>query len=507
VQRLWGSIMRSSGRASDNGQANSPAPAIRRAFLSRPPPVSSHPGSRARHLATMALLAFVALSAAAAKSSAEAKRVTLGVESLSVLSIEGLRARKYGAVLHRESELKPYAPDRAATSRSYVVSYVSDGLREYARLDVPLSPMPSSGFPVAVFLHGWVGERDAPRLDFTFDHSEYGRLINRFTSAGFVVLAPGFRGHGSVGGRVADGLEFLSTWDNGSYISPAFYAIDVLNLLDGIPSIEAQPGERWGLPRGKRIRIDRHHIGVIGHSQGGDVALMVAAVCGVGTPLHLPVTAASIWSGTFADRLVQRAVYHPMETTRDAYLSGDGSWTSISTGRDGQINADFIFGFPGDWGAHESAFPEFDDDETRSQRTVALAIEERTAEMYQTLSRQVSDLRGVTYRMSRDATGRTVVVDDQRVVDALRRVGAFRTPEWLTVPLALHHSDRDFYSWSAWNSDLCQRVNDAGGNCVAREYIGNTHALGVSTARWFSPLGSQPGFDAAVRDDIALFLR
>jgi hypothetical protein len=53
----------------------------------------------------------------------------------------------------------------------FSVSFRYDGLRQYARVDVPLGAMPADGYPVVVFLHGWVGEQAAPAMDFTFAHS------------------------------------------------------------------------------------------------------------------------------------------------------------------------------------------------------------------------------------------------------------------------------------------------------------------------------------------------
>ena len=62
------------------------------------------------------------------------------IGSLEELSIDGLRNRSYGSSLTVESRLLP-------GSNAYMVSFRSDGLREYARIDLPTGPVPPAGFP------------------------------------------------------------------------------------------------------------------------------------------------------------------------------------------------------------------------------------------------------------------------------------------------------------------------------------------------------------------------
>jgi hypothetical protein len=78
--------------------------------------------------------------------------------------------------------------------------------------------------------------------------------------------------------------------------------------------------------------------------------------------------------------------------------------------------------------------------------------------------------------------------------------------EYLSEPISLQHSDRDFYSFPEWNADLCARVNLAGGTCYDFEYPENTHSLGVSEHRWFSSADAVAGFSTAIQRDIALFM-
>ncbi len=82
-----------------------------------------------------------------------------------------------------------------------MASYHSDGLRLYTRVDIPTSAMPSEGYPVLIFAHGWVGVDKAPSYNFSYPaDSYYGDIIDYFVDAGFVVIFPGYRGHGTVDG-------------------------------------------------------------------------------------------------------------------------------------------------------------------------------------------------------------------------------------------------------------------------------------------------------------------
>lgn len=417
--------------------------------------------------------------------------------TLESLSVEALRARNYGSSLHLEAPLGAHA---------YLVSFESDGLREYARVDFPAAPMPAAGYPVVLFLHGWMGMKAAPTLDFYVKGpSIYGRMIRRLAAGGFVVITPGYRGHGSVRGVPADGIEFLAAWDNGSYVSPAFYAIDVLNLLEGVRSIEAVDWPDLPDQTDRRVAVDTQRINVIGHSQGGDVALIVLAAAGPGSGRKITLAAGSIWSGTFVTPAIQLSVYGPMETSPQAFLAGNRRWNASPVGADGTINRNFVFAYPPDW--IETPDPRYWtwQRKTWSNATVAAALTQKLDEMYNAFNEGVDDLRHSTYHLENSPDGRVSIVHDPRVAAALARLGAFDAERALTEHIALHHSDRDFYSWSAWNADLCGRINRMGGDCADFEYPRNTHSLEVSQHRWFSGAGGRAGFDLALRRDIELF--
>ncbi|MCP4398867.1 MAG: hypothetical protein GY801_16405 [bacterium] len=73
----------------------------------------------------------------------------------------------------------------------------------------------------------------------------------------------------------AEGLEYIEAYDNGSYLSPMLYAIDILNLLEGVASL----GEiDWDVWRASGVKADTSRIFLTSHSQGGDAAATAMAV-------------------------------------------------------------------------------------------------------------------------------------------------------------------------------------------------------------------------------------
>jgi len=121
---------------------------------------------------------------------------------------------------------------------------------------------------------------------------------------GFIVLTPGLRGHGTVNKRAADGIEYLSVWDNGSYINPIYYGIDVLNLLDSVDSLDMIDWTQISSNISK-VKVNTRNINIFGHSQGGDVVLTALAVSGEGSKVRLPLNAGAIWAGCFLPRMEQ----------------------------------------------------------------------------------------------------------------------------------------------------------------------------------------------------------
>lgn len=407
------------------------------------------------------------------------------ITSLAELSIQSLRDRRYGSQIRIEEQITSLGHE------SFLTSYESDGLRVYARFDVPPSPMPARGYPVVLFVHGWVGVDDAPSLDFYYgDDNNYGKMINAYVEAGFAVLTPGWRGHGTVNGVPADGIEFMQAWDNGSYLSPAFYAVDALNLLDSLSSVSD---------------LDLNRINLVAHSQGGDVALIALAVAGEDSKVRNKIHAASIWSGNIPSRFTQLETFWPMQSSPEAFMSGDGTWNGTALGADGRVNGRFVFGYPADWIGTVNKDEWTWQKDAWSIANVPDAILVKLEQMYGAINAYVDEIDDAEYKMTRSDGPAFAILHDPRVSAAMSEIGGFDAEEYLSEPLALHHSDRDFYSFPEWNADLCSRINKAEGSCYDFEYPENTHALRVSEHRWFSTEAAIPGFSYVIERDIALF--
>jgi dipeptidyl aminopeptidase/acylaminoacyl peptidase len=176
----------------------------------------------------------------AASSSATATAPALAASN--ALTIAAMRARTYPAstltAVRSDGDQGGYV--------NTVVSFVSDGLTEYALMSVPDSPRPAAGWPVVILSHGYIDPRT-----YVTDDSSYAQFIAAFARAGYLVLKPDFRGHGRSQG-VAEG----------GYLSPV-YTYDLLNLVS---TVAADP------------RMDRTRIGMFGHSLGGYQALRAMVI-------------------------------------------------------------------------------------------------------------------------------------------------------------------------------------------------------------------------------------
>jgi len=438
--------------------------------------------------------------------------------SLEPLTIDALRQRGFGSTLRVESDLSKSsaASDYAAKffsdgKRPYVstlASYRSDGLRLYARIDIPDAPPPPEGYPVIVFMHGWVGYDAAKEFHFSYTPaSMYAEMIDAYAKAGFVVLTPGYRGHGTVNGVVADGRASMAAWDNATHVSPILYAIDTLNLIEGLKSLERIDWRQWG--HGSRhLRLNLRRLSVSGHSQGGDVALIVLAVAGRGSRVVNRPQAGSIMSGTFPDRFAQVETFRPMEETAQSFLSGDGNWTGSAIGRNGSVNPHFIFGWPSDSIENVEPATWTWQNQKYAKASVREVVQAEYSEMYDRLREQVGDLRDAQFLVVANDTAKGYAVNhDLRVWSIMQRLGAFQRAQLITARLSLHFPDRDYYSLPSWNHDLCGRISQTGGQCKAYEYPGNTHVLRLSKRGWFSPPGSQEAYRLIIERDLAEFAR
>mgnify|MGYP001825706122 FL=1 len=425
------------------------------------------------------------------------------LNSLEQLSIDSLRQRRY------DSRLKPVEKiDYQRSQHTYMMAYDSDGLGLYSRLDFPSSASPEAGYPMVVLAPGWISRKQSVDWDFGLDgKSTYSSIIDKYVSAGYAVVTVGYRGRGTVRGVRAQGMAYRDAWGNGSYLSPLFYAIDTLNLLAGLDSLAQVRWQQWLPMAGIKPRFDLEEVSLWGHSQGGDVALTALSVAGRNSNFPQSIFAASIWSGNIADRFTQVDTFEAMATTTEAFMSGDGSWTGSATGRNGEVNPDFVFPWPADWIG--TLNPDSEDwtwqADQWSTATVFDARKRKYREMYDAFNRYVTSLAKADFVITRDNQHRTVVEHPAAVAQAIPKLGGFHYAQYIGAPLSLHISDRDYYSLPAWNHDLAQRVNKAGGKARVYVYPGNTHSLKVSKYDWFSPEDTEPGAPLATTRDIQLF--
>lgn len=172
--------------------------------------------------------------------------------STNPLSIDYLRSRKYqGSDIKIEETLNP-----GSNYNRYIVSFVSDGLKEFAYMTVPKTQKPGSGFPVIIFNHGY----QVPEL-YTPD-GNYIAYMDALAKSGYIVFKPDYRGNGKSEG--APGSTYFS----------ANYIIDDLNAIASIKKYpDANPNK----------------IGVWGHSMGGSISLKVTEIA--------DIKATVIWGG------------------------------------------------------------------------------------------------------------------------------------------------------------------------------------------------------------------
>lgn len=172
------------------------------------------------------------------------------------LTIQSLRSREYdGGELKVEQTLAPMY-----NSDYYVVSYDSDGLKQYVLLTIPKGEMPEGGWPAIVFNHGYISPGQYRTTE------RYAAYVSGLAKAGYVVFRPDYRGHGNSEG-----------FPEGTYNSPVY----VYDILNGLEALKKHP----------QVNPDR--IGMWGHSMGGHLLLKAMVISD-------DIKAGSIWAGVVA---------------------------------------------------------------------------------------------------------------------------------------------------------------------------------------------------------------
>jgi dipeptidyl aminopeptidase/acylaminoacyl peptidase len=139
----------------------------------------------------------------------------------------------------------------------YYVSYLSEGLKIYALMTVPMGEKPATGWPVIIFNHGFIPP------DVYVSTERYIAYVDLIARSGYIVFRSDYRGHGN------------SEGDAGGAYSRPDYTVDVLNA---VASMNRHPD------------ADPNRIGMWGHSMGGYITLRSMVI-------RDDIKAGVIWAG------------------------------------------------------------------------------------------------------------------------------------------------------------------------------------------------------------------
>ncbi|MCL5435450.1 MAG: alpha/beta fold hydrolase [Patescibacteria group bacterium] len=145
---------------------------------------------------------------------------------------------------------------------SYVISYLSDGLKLYALMNVPNTKKPENGFPVVIINHGFIEPKDYNTIN------SYKSITDYFSEKGYLVLKPDYRGNGVSETQDSTLMRFA-------------YPVDVLNLIESLKNIP---------------QANSNQIYLYGHSMGGEIVLKVLEIAGKKPETLAKIKAAVLWA-------------------------------------------------------------------------------------------------------------------------------------------------------------------------------------------------------------------
>src|SRR5258706_189585 len=175
-------------------------------------------------------------------------------------TIDGLRQHVYqNGKIHIRSMLE----DKNQFYTSYLIDYPSDGLTITGVMHIPVGAGP---FPVIIMNHGFFSRSIYHSGDGTDRVSPY------LAEYGYITLASDYRSWG--GSDIGESLFYSGL------------VIDVINLLNAIPSIP---------------QADSKRVGIWGHSMGGGVTMKVITVIGARSSRSVSVRAGVLYSTVSAD--------------------------------------------------------------------------------------------------------------------------------------------------------------------------------------------------------------
>ncbi len=155
---------------------------------------------------------------------------------LPSMAVEFLKEKDYpGSDILIEESLTPESNyDR------YIASYQSEGNKIYGLLAVPNTNKPENGYPIIVFLHGYIPPDEYQTTE------RYTAYQDELAKSGFITYKIDLRGHGNSEGEPVS-----------AHFSEA-YLVDTLNAISSLK---------------KYSDADSDNIGIWGHSNGGEIGL------------------------------------------------------------------------------------------------------------------------------------------------------------------------------------------------------------------------------------------